>query len=126
MPNPVIHFEIQSTDAEKSQAFFEDVFGWEINSAPMPSMPDMNYAIVDTQSDSGIGGGIGPSFDDQSHVAFYIAVDDLQATLDKAVEAGGQVLMPVTVIPGAVTIAFFSDPTGAPVGLVANEMPQAE
>ena len=124
MPNPVVHFEVQSNDAEKSKAFFSEVFGWNISDAPMPG--GMTYGVVDTQSDTGIGGGIGPSFDEGSHVAFYIEVDDIQASLDKAVAAGGQVMMPVTVIPGAVTMAFFADPAGANVGLVASETPPAE
>ena len=121
MPNPVTHFEIQSADAEKSQTFFQDVFGWHLN-----LMPEMDYAIVDTHTESGIGGGIGGSQDGQNHVTFYIEVDNAQAYLDKAVEAGGQVIMPVTVIPDAVTIALFADPAGAIVGLAETHVPAAE
>ena len=124
MPNPVVHFEVQSADADKSKAFFSDVFGWDITDAPMPG--GMTYGLVDTQSESGINGGIGPSFTGETCVAFYIEVDDIQAYLDKAVAAGGQVMMPVTTIPGAVTMAFFADPAGANVGLVASETPPAE
>ena len=61
MPNPVTHFEIQSADAEKTRAFFQDVFSWHLN-----VMPEMGYALVDTQTESGIGGGIGESEDGQS------------------------------------------------------------
>ena len=120
MPNPVVHFEIQSADAEKTQAFFQDVFGWNLN-----VIPAMGYALVDTQTESGIGGGIGVSQDDQTRVTFYIEVDDAQAYLDKAVEAGGQVVMPVTAIPDAVTMALFADPVGAIVGLVEADVPGA-
>ena len=116
MPNPVVHFEIQSADADKSQAFFKDVFGWHIQ-----VVPQMSYGLVDTHTESGINGGIGGSQDGQTHVTFYIEVDDPQAYLDKAVAAGGQVVMPVTVIPDAVTMALFTDPAGAVVGLVQSE-----
>ena len=118
MPNPVIHFEIESTDQNATRAFFDEVFGWKAD-----YMPELDYAIVDTQSDGvGINGGIGPAQSERgSCVTFYIAVDDVQAYLDKAVAAGGQVIMPVTKIPNAVTIALFSDPAGAVVGLVLNE-----
>ena len=118
MPNPVIHFEIESTDQNATRAFFGEVFGWKAD-----YMPELDYAIVDTQSDgAGINGGIGPAQGERgSYVTFYIAVDDVQAYLDKAVAAGGQVIMPVTKIPNAVTIALFSDPAGAVVGLVLNE-----
>ena len=123
MPNPVVHFEIQSADGEKSQAFFKDVFGWHID--VMPMTPEMSYGLVDTHTETGINGGIGGSFDGQTHVTFYIEVDDIQGYLDKAVEAGAGVVMPVTDIPGAVTMAMFTDPAGAMVGLVASETPPA-
>ena len=124
MPNPVVHFEVQSADADKSKAFFQDVFGWSVTDAPMPG--GMSYGIIDTESGAGINGGIGPSLSGETQVAFYIEVADIQGYLDKAVAAGGQVMMPVTEIPGAVTMAFFADPTGANVGLVASETPPAE
>ena len=118
MPNPVIHFEIESTDPPATRKFFSDVFGWK-----MDYMPEIDYAIADTQSEgAGINGGIGPAQGEHgSYVTFYIAVDDLQAHLDKAVAAGGEVIMPVTKIPNAVSIAMFSDPAGAVVGLVLDE-----
>ena len=82
MSNPVFHFEIQSLESEKSQDFFRDVSGWQID-----VVPEMGYGLVNT---------------------------------------GAGVVMPVTVIPGAVTMALFSDPAGAVVGLVAGETPPAE
>ncbi len=120
MPNPVVHFEIQSSDPQKSREFFSEVFGWNITDAPVEG--GMTYGIVDTQSDGvGIGGGIGPSMGG-SHAAFYIAVDDIQASLDAAVAAGATVMMPITTVTEGITIAFFLEPTGAPVGLVLNDM----
>ena len=55
-------------------------------------------------------------------MTFYIEVDDIGGYLDRAVAAGAGVVMPVMVIPGAVTMALFSDPAGA----VADETPPAE
>ena len=59
-------------------------------------------------------------------MTFYIEVDDIGGYLDRAVAAGAGVVMPVMVIPGAVTMALFSDPAGAVVRLVADETPPAE
>ena len=59
-------------------------------------------------------------------MTFYIEVDDIGGYLDRAVAAGAGVVMPVMVIPGAVTMALFSDPAGVVVGLVADETPPAE
>ncbi len=120
MPNPVVHFEIVSTDVEKSQAFFKELFNWHIEPMPMENMPGMAYGMVDTHSD-GISGGIGSTPDGQTHVTFYIEVDDLQAYLDKVEPLGGKIVMPVTEIPGMVTLAMFSDPAGAIVGLVKSD-----
>ena len=46
MPNPVVHFEVQSADAAKAQKFYGDLFGWHIDA----SNP-MNYGMVDTHSE---------------------------------------------------------------------------
>ncbi len=120
MPNPVVHFEIVSTDVEKSQSFFKELFGWHIEAMNMEAMPEMVYGMVDTHS-GGIGGGIASTPDGQTHVTFYIEVDDPQAYLDKAESLGGKTVLPVTEIPNMVTLAMFSDPAGAVVGLVKSE-----
>ena len=49
MPNPVVHFEIQSNMAEKLQPFYTDLFGWHID-ANNP----MNYGMVDTHAEEGL------------------------------------------------------------------------
>ena len=100
MANPVVHFEVVGKDAKKLQDFYGGLFGWKID-ANNP----MNYGIIDGSDGEGIGGGIGPGEGGQSHVTFYVQVDDPQAYLDKAVSMGGKVLMPVTEIPGMVTLA---------------------
>jgi predicted enzyme related to lactoylglutathione lyase len=55
--------------------------------------------------------------DEPNMVLFYVESYDLQASLDKAVELGGKILMPVTEVP-MVTFALFSDPEGNVIGLV--------
>ena len=115
MPNPVVHFEVQSSEPEKSQKFFADLFDWHLD-ANNP----MSYGLVDTHA-RGINGGIGDSEDGQTRVLFYIEVDDLQAHLDKAETLGGKTLVPPTEIPDMVTFALFSDPAGAVVGMVKSE-----
>lgn len=116
MPNPVVHFEIQSSDAAKTQKFFGDLFDWHIDT----SNP-MEYGIIDTH-DRGINGGIaqaqGPAM-----VTFYVEVDDINAYLVKAESLGGKTVMPETVIPDMVTLALLSDPAGNVVGLVKSEVP---
>ena len=121
MPNPVVHFEIQSAEPGKSQDFFREVFGWQVDVAP-----GMDYGLVNTGAETGINGGIEASPTEETRVTFYIEVDDIQGYLDRAVDAGAQVVVPVTSIPGAVTMALFADPAGAVVGIVDSETPPLE
>lgn len=120
MGSPVVHFDIIGPQAEALQAFYRDLFGWELN-----VLPDMGYALVDTMGGSGIRGGIGASRGDAGHVTFYVASDDLQATLNKAEALGGRITEPVVTLSGMVTLAMFADPEGHEVGVLGNpgEMP---
>ena len=119
MANPVVHFELYGKDSKALQKFYSGLFDWNIN-ADNP----MNYGLIDTGSEAvghGIGGGM--SDDEKAGTMIYVEVDDLAACLKKAVAAGGKIVMDVTVIPGMVTMAQFSDPQGNVVGLVASETP---
>ena len=117
MPNPVVHFEIQTQNPERCQKFFADLFSWHVDT----SNP-MNYGFVDTH-DEGINGGIGATGSGENMVTVYVQVDDIQAYLDKAESLGGKTVVPVTEIPSAVTLAIFSDPDGNRVGLVLADRP---
>src|SRR6266511_2663885 len=76
------------------------------------------YTMIDTGAGSGINGGIGRSSDGTPWVSFYVAADDPQATLDRAVSLGGTMVVPVTEIPNAGTFAMFNDPDGNIVGII--------
>jgi len=112
MGQPVVHFEILGKDVKKLQDFYGEVFGWHID-----TNNPMNYGVVDTDGQSGIGGGIGLA-QSENHVTFYVQVDEPQAYLDRIEAKGGKTVVPVTEIPGMVTFALFSDPEGNVVGLV--------
>jgi hypothetical protein len=53
MGNPVVHWELMSTDPAKLAAFYQKTFGWKID-----HRPELNYRIVDTGGEGGINGGI--------------------------------------------------------------------
>lgn len=113
MPNPVVHWEIQSMMPEKLQEFYAKLFDWHVD-ANNP----MNYGMTDSHTEEGINGGIGPTAGPSNLVTFYVQVDDLQAFLDNAEKLGGKTVMPITEIPGVVTLAQFADPEGNVIGLV--------
>jgi predicted enzyme related to lactoylglutathione lyase len=119
MGQPVVHFEIIGTDAEKLQAYYSQLFGWEID-ANNP----MGYGVVQREGNvnadgAGIGGGIGAGPEGYGgHVTFYVEVPDVEAALAKAESLGGtRVMGPETVMEG-IELGLFADPEGHLIGLV--------
>ena len=80
----------------------------------------MNYGVVDTQA-GGINGGVTSGLQTAPQVIMYVAVEDLQASLDRAESLGGKTVVPPTEIPGVVTFAMMSDPEGNVIGLVLGD-----
>jgi hypothetical protein len=113
VPNPVVHFEIAGKDGKKLQDFYRELFEW-----PVEVDEKMDYGMV-PRVEPGIGGGIYTS-EQGSQVTFYVAVDDLQASLDRAESLGGKTIVPPTEIPDVVTFAQFADPEGNVIGLVRS------
>ena len=111
MADPVVHFEVVGKDAKKLQEFYTKAFGWKIDA----SNP-MNYGMVEAVQGS-IAGGVGPSPGDETHVTFYVQVDDLQAALDKIEKLGGKTVNPPMDVPGGPKLAHFADPEGNFIGL---------
>lgn len=118
MGMPIAFFEVVSTDHERAQKFYAEMFDWQV--AADPAMG--GYGLVDTGAGpQGIGGGIGPSeAPEDTGVKFYVRVPDLQAALDRAERLGGKALVPPTDLPGDYgRFAVLADPDGNPVGLWA-------
>lgn len=117
MGQPVVHFEIMGTDADKLRSFYSGLFGWKIN-ADNPA----NYGIVDRDGNvnadgAGIGGGIGAMPGVPGHVTFYIEVPDVEAALGKAESLGGSRLLGPETVTEGVEIGLFNDPEGHMVGV---------
>ena len=110
--NPIGWWEITGKDAAKSQKFYADLFGWNVD-ANNP----MNYGMVMGDGHA-VGGGIAGSMDGKPLVTVYVDVDDLQATLDKATSLGGQVVMPPMQVPDGPNIAQFKDIDGNVIGIM--------
>jgi predicted enzyme related to lactoylglutathione lyase len=112
MPSRVAWFEVLGRDADALARFYADLFAWKIDDAPM------NYKLATAEGDRPSGGiGEDPT-GGPGHVTFYVEVDDLEATLDKAERLGGKVVMPPNDAMDT-AIALFSDPEGHTIGLVA-------
>jgi predicted enzyme related to lactoylglutathione lyase len=116
MGSKVVHFEMSGPDGKALESFYSQLFGW--TTAEIPG----GYAVIDTRGGTGINGGIGTSPTGSPHGTFYVAVDDLDATLEKAESLGAKTITPVTDM-GVVTFALFADPDGLTVGLLKNAPP---
>jgi hypothetical protein len=108
----VIHVEVTGKDGAKLQEFFKNVFDWNLDT----NNPG-GYGMY--RQEGGLTGGIGASQDGgPGGVTFYVHTDDPQGTLDRAVAAGGQVVMPLTEVAPETKIALFTDPEGHVVGIM--------
>jgi predicted enzyme related to lactoylglutathione lyase len=115
---PIAMIEIISSNHERAQSFYSELFDWTVNADPAMG----GYGLVDTgSSPETITGGIGPSMDAaDAGVRFYVRVDDIAATLDRAIELGGaRVLGPTELPEGYGSYALLADPDGNTVGLWA-------
>ncbi len=112
--SPVVHVEILGVDAPRLQKFYGDLFGWSMTLNPV----GYGYVPVQPTAPVKLTGGIGPSPQRQPLVIFYVKVADPGATLKRAEQLGGRVVIPATDVPGGITFARFADPEGNVVGLV--------
>jgi hypothetical protein len=110
-----IWYELMTTDAEGSKAFYDAVVGWEIGEAA----EEFNGYRMINRSDGKFAGGVLPLTDEmQQHGARptwlgYINVPDVDAAARDIEQAGGKTLMTHD-IPNVGRIAMVTDPQGAP------------
>lgn len=111
--HPIAHIEFSATDPEKADKFYQELFGWKLE-----TMPQMDYVIFETEPD--LGGGF-PRVDNETikpgDVIVYVHTDDIQASLAMVETLDGKVLLPKTEIPTIGWYALFADPTGNRVAL---------
>ena len=115
MSHPVVWFEVMGNEGTKLQSFYHDLFDWKIDA----SNP-MKYGMVEAAKGRGIPGGVGHLNGNQDYprVTFYVSTTDIAASLAKATELGGKVLMPRTEIQPGTVLGLFKDPEGNAIGLV--------
>ena len=115
MPDPVVHFEIISSEAPNLHRFYGSVFGWKI-AADNP----FGYGMVDTRNPGrGINGGIGsPMQGGTGHFTVYVQVPNIDAALSRVITEGGRIALAKTTVPNGPTMAQFFDPAGHLVGLI--------
>ena len=112
MPQPITWIELPSKDPRSTQAFYRDVFGWEVKEETAD-----RYAEFD--AGNGLGGGIYPVVEmpPQGGITIYIFVENLSEALDRVSAHGGKPVGRTEEVPGGGHIAYFKDPAGNRMGL---------
>lgn len=121
--NRIVHFEIHSSDPDRAQKFYEEVFGWGIQSAgPQfggyrlittgPAGQAVNGGLLQRQGAAPQGGEPVNAF------VCTIQVDDIDATLERIQKAGGAHATDKMNIPGVGTLAYRKDPDGNIFGVL--------
>jgi hypothetical protein len=90
----LVHFELPAADAERAKGFWGGLLGWKFQSWDGP----VEYHMLDTQEMP--GGAIFPSEDPGTGPIVYFGVDDIDGSLAKVRELGGQVDQEKQPIPG--------------------------
>ncbi len=109
--------DLQTTDQSAAKQFYASLFGWSYNENPMPQGGVYSMATVNGETVAAIA-PMPPGAPEGRPPMWntYIAVDDVDAAVDKVGPAGGQVLMGPVDIGEAGRMAFVADPTGPAVG----------
>src|SRR5215203_1632661 len=124
VPGSLVWNELGTTDTDKAGDFYSDVFGW--TKQGFPGSP-IEYTVFNN-GDRGAGGmykitpEMGPI---PPHWLIYFAVEDCDATVQKATELGARAMKPAEDIPGVGRFAILLDPQGAAFAVLKPE-PQAQ
>jgi predicted enzyme related to lactoylglutathione lyase len=109
-----VWYDLMTTDPEAAQAFYTSVVGWGTQVWENAGMSYTMWTAGDTPiggimklPDEAVAGGARP------HWVGYVAVPDTDATVARAQELGGKVMVPPTDIPTVGRFAVIADPQGA-------------
>ena len=113
--------ELITPDPDAVAPFYETLFGWTAQTAPMPTG---TYTVfhVEGGNENGIAGAMAPPVDGMpSFWGVYFNVDDASATVARAKELGAQIMMEATPMPGVGTLATIVDPQGAAFSVMSTD-----
>lgn len=113
MARPV-HFELPVEDQTRAAAFYEQVFGWDLQ-----QWEGAPYWLATTGPDTeaGINGALGLKSEDFAVPVFVIEVPDIEAAIKSVEKAGAAIVHPKSPIPGVGYSAYFTDTEGNRMGL---------
>ena len=104
-------------DADRAKNFYRDTIGWTFEAMPMPEGGTYWCAMLKRKPVAGLFQLASPDYDGvhESWMS-YLAVDDVDKRVAKAVKAGAKLMNPIFDVPGVGRIAMLMEPGGAGVG----------
>ena len=106
----IAYIEIPAIDIERSAAFYAKVFGWRIK-----KREDGSTAFDDTTGEVSGTWVVKRPASAEPGLLIYIMVEDMAATVDAVIAAGGQIVD--SIYASTVEIGRFHDPAGNVIGL---------
>ena len=113
MAGEIVHIEFPSKDAERAAAFYGSLFGWSFHDS---GMPGIDYRMFEGSP----GGAVYPGDNAGSGPIVYYGTDDIDASLAKVRELGGQADEKQP-IPGVGWFAGCKDPEGNAFSLFQSD-----
>jgi predicted enzyme related to lactoylglutathione lyase len=115
----VVHFEITADDVARARKFYE-IFDWQLDDADMPGMSTDSYVLAKTGDDKDMGtnGAIMKREFRSQPTIIWIAVDNLDAMIEKVKSSGGTVIGDKQTVPGIGDTIYVNDTEGNTIGLI--------
>jgi uncharacterized protein len=109
--------ELMTRDVERAKRFYEDTIGWTFQAMPMPTGGTYWCAMQGSKPVAGLFRLTSPDYDGvpESWMS-YLAVDDVDKRVDKALKTGAKLMKPIFDVPDVGRIAILMEPGGAGVG----------
>jgi predicted enzyme related to lactoylglutathione lyase len=109
--------EVATRDTQKAGEFYTQLFGWTSKTEDMGGTLYTVFFKGDQMS-AGMLQITAEWGDVPPHWMLYLAVDDCDASVERAKSLGGQVLVPPRDVPGTGRFAVLQDPQGAAFSII--------
>jgi uncharacterized protein len=109
--------EMMTRDVEGTKRFYQSTIGWSFEAMPMVGGGTYWVASFGGKPVAGMFSLTSPAYDGvpESWMS-YLAVDDVDARVAKALKAGAKLMKPIFDVPNVGRIAILMQPGGAGVG----------
>ena len=111
--------ELMTGDVEAAKRFYGDAIGWTAETTQMGGQSYTTFSSADTPRAGCMA--TPPGVQAPPMWSTYLATDDLDATMGRALASGASVIAPRMEMQGVGAFAMLTDPAGAAFGLLQQE-----